>query len=64
MNPLKLFSSRNKQMTSEFCIQICKRENNNKHLAWCGQLNNEPYLRYEHLLNGTLQEKLKALNQI
>ena len=59
MKPLKINFSRNKQMMPKFCIQICKKEINNKHLARCGQLNNEPYLRYEHLLNETLQEKLK-----
>ena len=53
-----------KQMKPEFCIQVGKREINNKHLTWCGHLNGESDLRYENLLNWTLQEKIKALNQI
>ena len=51
-------------MKPKLCIQVCKREINNEHLTWCGHLNSESGLRYEHLLNGTLQEKLKDLNQI
>ena len=64
MNPLKTNFSRNKQMNPEFCIQVCKMEINNEHLTWCGHLNSESDLRYEQLLNGTLQEKRMALNQI
>ena len=64
MNSLKTNFSRNKLMKPEFCIQIFKRETNNEQLAWCGHLNSESDLRYEHLLNGTLPEKVKVLEQI
>ena len=53
-----------KQIKPEFCIQVCKREIDNIHLTWFGHLNSESDLRYEHLLNETLQEKIKVLNQI
>ena len=51
-------------MKPNFFFQICKSEIIDEHLTYCSHINSESDLRYEHLLNGTLPEKVKVLEQI
>ena len=64
MNILKLNFTRNKSIVSTFCINSCKKELNNEHLVYCKELNGNSLLRYEDILNGSLQDKVKTLNQL
>ena len=51
-------------MNPEFCIKTGKSEINNEHVTCCGHTNSEAVLWYEHLLNGSIQEKVKILELI
>ena len=48
-------------MKPDLCNKICKSEIISEHLTYCGHINSESDLRYEHLLNGTLPEKSKGI---
>ena len=64
MNPLKKNFERNKNMKQEVCIKTCLKELDNQHLTWCDKMNKEQDFKFEHLLNGTLLEKIKTMKQI
>ena len=64
MNPLKKNFERNTKMKQEFCIKSCKQELDNEHITWCNKMNVGSDLKFEHLLNGTLQEKIQTMKQI
>ena len=64
MNPIKKNFERNIKMKQEYCIKACHKEIDNEHITWCSKKNAEKDYKYEHLLNGTLQEKIETLKQI
>ena len=64
MNPIKNNFERNIKMKQEYCIIACQKELDNEHITWCSKINKESDYKYEHLLNGTLQEKIETLKQI
>ena len=64
MNPIKNNFKRNMIMNTEYCIKSCQKELDNQHITWCDKMNEEKDFRFEHLLNGTLQEKVQTLKQI
>ena len=64
MNILKSNFRRNKSITERFCIKSCKIEIDNEHLVYCKELNRTSLFRFEHILNGTLEEKKEALKQV
>ena len=64
MNPLKKNFERNKKMKQEFGIKACLKELDNQHLTWCEKINEEQDFKFEHLLNGTLFEKIQTLKQV
>ena len=64
MNMLKSNFTRNKSINSTFCINSCKKELNNEHLVYCKESNGNSSLRYENILNGSLQDKVETLNQV
>ena len=51
-------------MKQEYCITACKNEIDNEHITWCSKTNGENSYRFEHLLKGTLQEKIQTMRQI
>ena len=51
-------------ISPEYCIKQCQQELDNIHLTWCNCMTKENDLRFTHLLNGTLEEKFRTLNQI
>ena len=61
MNILKSNFTRNKSTISTFCINSCKKEIDNGHPVYCKELNGNSLIRYEDILNGSLQEKLETL---
>ena len=48
-------------MKEAFCINSCQKVINNKHLKWCEQFYGKNNVRYSHILNGNLEEKIKTL---
>ena len=64
MNPIKKNFIKNIKMKQEYCITACKKEIDNEHITWCSKINGENSYRFEHLLNGTLQEKIQTMKQI
>ena len=64
MNFLNVNYSRNINMKPEFCVQSCQQIIDNEHLTWCEKLNSEDDMKYSHLLNGNLMEKVQTLKQI
>ena len=64
MNILKSNFRRNRSITERFCIKSCNIEIDNEHLVYCKELNGKSLLRFEHILNGSLEEKKEALNQV
>ena len=64
MNILKSNFRRNKSISEQFCIKSCKIEIDNEHLVYCKKLNSTSVLRFEYILNGTLEEKKAALKQV
>ena len=64
MNPIKKNFIKNIKMKQEYCITACKQELDNEHITWCSKMNEENAYKLEHLLNGTLQEKIQTLKQI
>ena len=40
------------------------KELDNQHLTWSDKMNKEQDFKFEHLLNGTLLEKIKTMKQI
>ena len=63
INPIKKNCIRNIKMKQEYCITACKKEIDNEHITWCSKINEENSYRFEHLLNGTLQEKIQTLKK-
>ena len=51
-------------MKEDFCVQSCQQIIDNEHLTWCEKLNSEDDMKYSHLLNGNLMEKVQTLKQI
>ena len=39
MNEIKSNFSRNKSLTSEFSLKICRNQLDNEHLTWCSKIN-------------------------
>ena len=64
MNILKSNFKRNNSIISTFCIKSCNKELDNEHIVYCKELNENSSLRYEDILNGSLQDKIEALNQV
>ena len=64
MNILKSNFTRNKSIISKCFINSCKKELDNEHLVYCKELNGNSSIRYEDILNGSLKDKLEALNQV
>ena len=64
MNILKSNFKRNTNMIARYCIKSCKKEIVNEHLIYCSELNGDSEVKYEHILNGSIQEKVEALKQV
>ena len=64
MNPIKKNFTRNINMKQEYCTKSCQKELDNQHITWCDKMNEDKDFRFEHLLNGTLQERVLTLKQI
>ena len=47
-----------------FIFFSAKKELDNEHIVYCKELNENSTLRYEDILNGSLKDKLEALNQV
>ena len=41
MNELRPNFSRNRTLKSEYCVESCGKELDNKHLTWCSTINNK-----------------------
>ena len=63
MNVLKTNFKRNESIGSNTCIKSCMQEIDNEHLVFCKEMNKESELRFEHILNGSLEKKVEALKQ-
>ena len=64
MNPIKKNFTRTINMKQEYCIKSCQKELDNQHITWCDKMNEDKIFRFEHLLNGTLQERVLTLKPI
>ena len=64
MNPIKKIFTRNINMKQEYCIKSCQKELDNQHINWCDKMNEDKDFRFEHLLNGTLQQRAHTLKHI
>ena len=64
MNILKSNFKRNKNLNERYCIRSCMKEINNEHLIYCTKLNENSEIYFEHVLNGSLQEKIEVLKQV
>ena len=51
-------------MISTFCVKACNQEMNNEDLVFCNELNKPSEVRFENILNGSLAEKMEALQQL
>ena len=63
MNLLHSNFSRNKSIKPTFCVKEYNIELNNEHLNYCPILNKNSDINYSKFLNGTVTEKIEALNQ-
>ena len=63
MNLLKTNFKRNESIGSKICIKSCMQELDNEHLVFCKEINKQSELRFEHILNGSLELKIEALKQ-
>ena len=50
-------------MKKVHCVKICPTEQDNEHLVYYLKINSIPEIVFFKLLNGTLSEKLEALQQ-
>ena len=64
MNILKSNFKRNMTMNERYCIKSCMKEINNEHLVHCSELNGISEIKYEHVLNGSMQQKIEVLKQV
>ena len=64
MNILKLNFRRKESMISSFCIKSCNKELDNEHLVFCQEINKNSEVRFENILNGSLSDKIEALQQV
>ena len=63
VNPLRTNFKRNLSMKKVHCVKTCQTELDNEHLVYCSKMNSNPEINFFKLLNGTLPEKLEALQQ-
>ena len=63
MNQLKTNFKRNESIEPRFCIKSCKQELDNEHLVFCQTMNTQSEIRFHHILNGSLAEKIEASKQ-
>ena len=45
------------------CVKNCQTELDNEHLVYCPQINSDPEINFWKLQNGTLPQKIEALQQ-
>ena len=63
VNPLRANFRRNLNMKENICVKECLTELDNEHLVFCPKLNSNPEISFLNILNGTLPEKVEALQQ-